>query len=108
LASGGFGYQSSTRKRENWKPVFTAAETEIVNEPTLLYSKEDVENQPAGDSKQGSYEITPGLTNSLSEKSGKAETVSLFGVNRPFFHVDVQSALDAVVINQGRSAGGPV
>jgi sodium-independent sulfate anion transporter 11 len=101
LASAGFGYQHSTSKRGNWKPVFTAAETELLN-TSYSNQKTDIEHQVLEDSKEGIYEITPGRSNSLSEKGAKGETAALFGVNRPFFHVDIQSALDAVVINQGR------
>jgi sodium-independent sulfate anion transporter 11 len=97
LASAGFGYPKSSSTHV-WKPILSVADVVTNEDAQHDKKKDDVEHQQtlAGD------DITQHIISeksqvSVEEKgavilSGKAP---LYGVNRPFFHVDVVSALES-------------
>lgn len=83
-----------------WKPILSVADVVTDEDAQHDKKRDDVEHQQAtaGDeiTKHSSLEKSPASV-SVQEKgtlilSGKAP---LFGVNRPFFHVDVVSALES-------------
>jgi hypothetical protein len=105
LASAGFGYPKSSSSHIYWKPIISVADIETPTNSDAQHdkTKSDVEHQqtPAGDEiahhvtsdsafgEKGALSVTEKGTVTLS---GKAP---LYGVNRPFFHVDDVSALES-------------
>jgi solute carrier family 26 (sodium-independent sulfate anion transporter), member 11 len=91
LAAAGFGYPKYNSAESHWKPVISVGDTDDLSHVEEKL-RTDIENPD---------EITPpaNVGEVYSEKrtnitvSGK--TAPLYGVNRPFFHVDVISALES-------------
>lgn len=113
MASAGFGYPQSSTSPAQWKPIFSVADVEASTDSNLKYdkTKDDVEHQkiPATDEiaqqvksesffpEKGGVSVTEKGTLTLA---GKAP---VYGVNRPFFHVDVISALESATAALGET-----
>ena len=84
LAAGGFGYAKYNSAESQWKPIISLAESDDF----AAHEKPgDEENPDQISEKEAKAESSP----SGSRKSN----APLYGVNRPFFHVDVASALES-------------
>lgn len=87
LAAGGFGYPKYNSVESQWKPIISIAESEDFSAPE---KPRDLENPDELSEK----EIKAASSSPERSSSGKS-TAPLYGVNRPFFHVDVASALES-------------
>lgn len=100
FAAAGFGYQKSSVLRSSWKPIFATAETEISNSGSDQPVKSDLEHQITPTTKDdGIQQSALEVDSSSIGKGGKGGPALLYGANRPFFHVDVASAVEAVYAN---------
>lgn len=103
LASAGFGYPKINSPELNWKSVISVADFDDSlsssqrNEPS---HSGDVESRAQGDEIEANPH-PPGRSFASVEKGVHARVtttqVSLYGVNRPFFHLDVLSAVESVL-----------
>jgi sodium-independent sulfate anion transporter 11 len=114
LAAGGFGYPSfetADGTAHHWKPIFSVAEiagtgdempldgdTEKPVKQTMTRIDEDVE---MGQFQTTEDKISVTKTEMVSEgkyiEGESAKVAAVHGVNRPYFHVDVQSALKSAI-----------
>lgn len=99
LASAGFGYPKLNSVESSWKPVIVVADFDDASEvQNTEKSSNDVEQQ--GDVITST---TSPVTTSSYEKAGASvnvrgkNAVALYGVNRPFFHVDVAAAVESAL-----------
>lgn len=113
LASAGFGYPSIEGEGsfERWKPIFSVAEIggsssaaaagdEAYNKLHTYTSAKDVESHGHGARDDPSSDIQTQLHSSSAYKSGSGVKVAVVqGLNRPFFHIDVTSAVQSAVHN---------
>lgn len=86
LTANGFGYATTERvnARAHWSPVLSyTASGEVKNEPRTKPT--DIES-PDGISRIGG-----------EKESFPSEVTTVHGQNRPFFHVDIPAAVEAVV-----------
>jgi sodium-independent sulfate anion transporter 11 len=117
LAAGGFGYPSfetADGHAKHWKPIFSVAETSGVGDDTALDGsggggdgeKTKTRASVAQDIEMGLFQTAEDkitVTQMEVAPDGKpsrdetARLAAVHGVNRPNFHVDVQSALRSVV-----------
>jgi sodium-independent sulfate anion transporter 11 len=86
LVAAGFGYPKYNSVESTWKPIISVADADDF---AAHEKPRDVEDPERIDEKGGRTAESP-------SSSGRKTTVPLYGVNRPFFHVDVQSALESV------------
>ncbi|POR35580.1 Sulfate permease 2 [Tolypocladium paradoxum] len=109
LAAGGFGYPTSQNPEavSNWKPVYSIAATLTEKDGAgLIDSRRGAEM--GGDEERTTGSRTPVSAHSTyieasiqsgevygSEQRGKMAAV--YGVDRPFFHIDLQDAVDSAV-----------
>lgn len=85
LAAAGFGYPKYNSVESQWKPIISLAEADDF---AVHEKPRDVENPDE--------EISEKHVKAESSPSGSRKSVApLYGVNRPFFHVDVASALES-------------
>ncbi|KAF6825638.1 sulfate permease 2 [Colletotrichum plurivorum] len=98
LSVSGFGCPAPGRSLEGWEPVFTLAE--LAGRPPLLCDGPP----PAAVNPKGAYvsesSSAPGLEDGGlgCSKEGEARSlVAITGVNRPFFHLDLSSAVENAV-----------
>jgi len=126
LASAGFGYPTQHgEETHRWKPIFSVAEIGGASSAaeqaereanrnlhsrgndeesiTRLPTKE--QHQAAGSSSSSEDNLEKSITNSKAYRAPKKVLVS--SLNRPFFHLDLTSALQAAVANiEDARAGG--
>ncbi|CAG8975959.1 hypothetical protein HYALB_00007090 [Hymenoscyphus albidus] len=92
LASAGFGYSKTTTAQGKWKSVISVADLDtgsnLGGERELKGGK--VEDLEIGDDT---------ITSSVKKGSLTTKTGTVLGVNRPFFYVDVQSAVESAMAN---------
>ncbi|KAI5365930.1 Putative SLC26A/SulP transporter, STAS domain, sulfate anion transporter, STAS domain superfamily [Septoria linicola] len=116
LANAGFGYPSVDGEAtfDRWKPIFSVAELggsssaaaagdEAYNKQLYSTRTKDVENngRPDEDSinaSEGSSDVDRQLNKSGAYREGVKVAV-VQGLNRPFFHIDVTSAVQSAVHN---------
>lgn len=94
LAASGFGYPSSQNEDglNSWEPVYTIA---AVLDPELSENKSrrPVDTEANATSRRSdANEFT--LMDGSNERAGMA---AAYGVDRPFFHVDMHGAVDAAI-----------
>ncbi|KAH8687991.1 sulfate transporter family-domain-containing protein [Tricladium varicosporioides] len=95
LASAGFGYPSTSDAKGKWVSVVAEADNEVDFELGEK-GKVDVESVPTDDKRiASSYAADRTLSGT--------KAVPLYGVNRPYFHVDIQSALESEIAYGGDS-----
>lgn len=106
LAAAGFGYPTSHNPiaMSNWKPIYSIAATLAAGEISGAAAGQrvvgaDVDEEKTTGSRTVSAESTysdkrtaSGSSSSTAQDTGMA---SVSGVNRPFFHVDLQDAVDS-------------
>ncbi|KAJ6784905.1 hypothetical protein PWT90_02378 [Aphanocladium album] len=111
LAAAGFGYRSpKLRAGENpgqWKTIFSIADlggSDSAAKAAALEGKAgrgsyDIESKQVPDS-----EIWPasGSENDVPSNPGSARLVAVHGLNRPYFHFDLQEAVEAAIANAER------
>lgn len=91
LASAGFGCPRSWKTgTDDKKPLFSVAEVagEVVNEDLQVFEK-------GSDDLEASRSLTGGGI--VSGAGAKRRVVPVSGVGRPFFHVDLEGAVDNAV-----------
>jgi sodium-independent sulfate anion transporter 11 len=94
LAAAGFGYASAS-KGGGWKSIVSIADIyDAGDAPSAKASLGDIENVDS----IGSNEANPKNAGNVkvTNAGGKA---ALYGLNRPFFHVDVETAVRAAVLS---------
>ena len=124
LASAGFGFAAPEGESEfhRWKPIFSiaeiggtdsaAADAEVAKNRRLQRDLQDVEQGPAVtqrgtdsiresvESDSNSNGLQKELTHSKAYKQQEnAKTAVVQGLNRPFFHIDLTSALQSAILN---------
>ncbi|KAI1462782.1 sulfate permease [Annulohypoxylon moriforme] len=95
LTAAGFGFLQPKGDAEagyRWKSIFSVADLADAASP-LSSEKAFGGKRASGDGEIGAK---PTSTNGTE---GSVRQVPLYGLNRPFFHADVQEALDAVLEN---------
>lgn len=93
LSSAGFGLP---KNQSTWKPVFSVAE--INDEEVKSTGLDELEFEKA---RETDVEAARGLTDSLDVKRRKV--VPVHSIGRPFFHVDLDDAVAAAVLNVQQS-----
>ncbi|XP_044724178.1 sulfate permease family domain-containing protein [Hirsutella rhossiliensis] len=115
LAAAGFGYPTSQNPMEmsNWKPLYSIAATLTgmksagvangqhradtdVDEEKTTGSRTPGSRTASADSTYSAKRTASGSSSSSTQDRGMA---SVSGVNRPFFHVDLQDAVDSAVLD---------
>ena len=128
LASAGFGFPTQPQDEiHRWKPIFSVAEmggeasaaaaaeaeqnrrlSHHVHDEEHGVSKVDEitqaatykEDSTSTSSREGSNELTKEITNSKAYTRTSAKRVAVVhGLNRPFFHIDLTSALQSAIAN---------
>lgn len=115
LASAGFGYSTPEGDGEHrWKPIFSVADIgghssaaeaaeEEANRRMSVQKNTDLENGRAhsrevdSSSRDSDHSINKELSSSKAYTSTKV--VAVHGLNRPFFHLDLTSALQSAIHN---------
>lgn len=95
LTAAGFGFLPPKGDAESgyrWKSIFSVADLADAASPL------SGENAFGGKRASGDEEIGV-KPSSTAGSSATVRQVPLYGLNRPFFHADVQEALDAVLEN---------
>lgn len=101
LVAAGFGFlqpKGDAEAGHRWKSIFSVADLAEAASPlsgeSHLGEKGAVEKRTShGDEEIG---VQP---SSITEDESSARQVPVYGLNRPFFHADVQEAFDAVLEN---------
>lgn len=117
LASAGFGYPTEEGEEfQRWKPIFSVAE--LGGSSSAAADAEYVMNHPehkkhrdielgrehsreiSGESSEASSDINQAIQNSKAYGSQvNQKKIVVHGLNRPFFHIDLTSALQSAVAN---------
>lgn len=108
LAAAGFGYRTPKpdpgESAGHWKRIFsiadlggsdsaaTAAAIEEKADRPIIY---DIEQEPLSDISRASDKDVP-------RNPGSARLVAVQGLNRPFFHFDLQEAVEAALLHAER------
>lgn len=131
LASAGFGYPTPSDNGEfhHWKPIFSVADmggsTSAAQAADYELNKSETKKhrdiEEARSTGNGAYEVEGVNSESSSsrhslEKSatrsrayGSSKVVVVQGLNRPFFHIDLTSALQSAIANiEGPAANAEV
>ncbi|KAI2467027.1 sulfate permease [Annulohypoxylon bovei var. microspora] len=99
LTAAGFGFLRPKGDAETgyrWKSIFSVAD--LADAASPLSS----EKAFGGKCASGGDEEIGAKPTSTNETEGTVHQVPLYGLNRPFFHADVQEALDAILENNER------
>lgn len=112
LASAGFGFRTPEIDpavgATPWKPIFSvanlggsdsAAAVAEHNRQTSVAAHNDIEaghNTPCSD---GRNSLEKNISGSKAYKGGKGKLAVVQGLNRPLFHIDLTSALQAAIAN---------
>lgn len=121
LASAGFGYPSpkSPELLGNWRPIFSVAAVgaeEVVNDKPGTSHRANASSNPAApsddleighapSSDEGEYEDektnTQIITNQVNSSSHALprRVGNVHSINRPFFHIDIQAAVESTLLN---------
>ncbi|PNY28327.1 Sulfate permease 2 [Tolypocladium capitatum] len=99
LATAGFGYPTSQNPEAlgNWKPVYSIAATLAEKDGMVLDdSRRGAETDADEERTMGSRTpVEAGILSGGLYRSGKMAAV--YGVDRPFFHIDLHDAVDSAV-----------
>ncbi|EFR02518.1 sulfate permease 2 [Nannizzia gypsea CBS 118893] len=121
LASAGFGYPSPKAPEllGNWRPIFSVAAVgaeEVVNDKSGTSHRANASSNPtapsddleigqAPSSDDGEYEdektrgqITVTHVNNVSNSLPR-RVANVHSINRPFFHIDIQAAVESTLLN---------
>lgn len=99
LSSAGFGYPvDAVRRRAGWKPVFSVAEigssSQEISEDDIL---REIEKAKGLDPEAGRGVTSSTSPKSSTEKRRKVRVVPVGGIALPFFHVDIEGAVESAV-----------
>lgn len=106
LASAGFGYPTPASMHgefHRWKPVFSVAEIGGGSSPAAAAEREANERKLRENDIEGGY---PGASNYKEQENDLQRELTkheasrftiIHGINRPFFHIDLTSAIASVV-----------
>lgn len=94
LATAGFGYPTSRSPEAiaKWKPIYSIAPVQNISVP-----KQDSTRYGTCASSNDEESQTPTLSRSATTFSRVGESASISAVDRPFFHLDLQDAVDSAV-----------
>ncbi|KAH6718328.1 sulfate transporter family-domain-containing protein [Leptodontidium sp. MPI-SDFR-AT-0119] len=101
LASAGFGYPKSNSPELNWKSIISIADFD--DSVSTINSQEkpkyDVEHQTKDDEirSDSAPHAAPAYEKTGANVTVTGKSVPLYGVNRPFFHVDIFAAVEAAL-----------
>ncbi|KAI0164487.1 sulfate permease [Hypoxylon sp. FL1284] len=96
LTAAGFGF-ARPRSERRWKPVFSVADLADAAEPLSSSGGSDEKGAArGGDDEEINVTQPPSVD---EDESAGGRRAPVYGLNRPFFHADVQEALDAVLEN---------
>lgn len=122
LTSAGFGYPTPQPHDgfRRWKPIFSVAEIGGQNSAAAVAERERLNRQKADDPEQGQSTITSEREAENSSNDGddyikqlntsvaskRRNNIALVsGLNRPFFHVDVTSAVHSAISSLEENVG---
>ncbi|KAI0401934.1 sulfate permease [Xylaria palmicola] len=95
----GFPHASADASAENtyWRPIFNVAASEGIyeSEKVIVVPQKDIE--AGSESPDGILSLGRGDSGRSYEVPGKLTSIN--GVNRPYFHLDVSSAVDTAIAN---------
>lgn len=126
LASAGFGYPTTSEDGgfHHWKPIFSVADmggsSSAAHAADYDLNKSETKKhrdiEEARSQNHGAYEVEGINSESSSNRDslekavtrskayGNSKVVVVQGLNRPFFHIDLTSALQSAIANIGDSA----
>jgi sodium-independent sulfate anion transporter 11 len=112
LAAAGFGYKTPTTDPAegpgHWKAIFSIADlggSESAEKAAAIEEREELKASHKYDiERAGSDEITPSDKDVPPKNPGSHRLVAVHGLNRPYFHFDLQEAVEAAVENAERKA----
>lgn len=96
LSSAGFGLPA---KERTWQPVFSVAE--VYDEEVKSVDEDSLEMEKA---RENDPEAARGLTGGNSIEGKRRRVVPVHSIRRPYFHVDLDGAVAAAIINIEHSA----
>ncbi|EEP76356.1 sulfate permease II [Uncinocarpus reesii 1704] len=102
LAAAGFGYPTSVSPESlgNWKPIFSVAALSGAEESVTKARK-----SKNGDIETNTEEIEIYAGDQKEMLQIPKRIANVHGINRPFFHMDVQAAVESAILNaENRSA----
>ncbi|KAG9234090.1 sulfate permease 2 [Amylocarpus encephaloides] len=104
LASAGFGYNKTSTAQGLWKSVITVADYD--SSSTLVGDDKDTKGARVDDLEIGIMPSKGGTISTSIEKSRggiakSTKSATVLGVNRPFFYIDITSALESALANSG-------
>lgn len=105
LAAAGFGYrtpqQSAVGSEDgpgHWKTIFSIADLGGSDSPAKAAAA--ISDRQESSTKQDDIEhLGAGLDRDIPKNPRSERLVAVQGLNRPFFHFDLQEALDAAIAN---------
>lgn len=109
LAAAGFGYktptQDPTEAPGHWKAIFSIADlggSESAEKAAAIEEREELKTAHQYDiERAGSDDITPS-DKDVPKNPNSHRLVAVHGLNRPYFHFDLQEAVEAAVENAER------
>ncbi|KAI0842468.1 sulfate permease [Hypoxylon sp. FL0890] len=96
LTAAGFGFLQPKEEAEagrRWKSVFSVADLADAATPLSSDGRSAEKGASRGDEEIGAQ------PHSINENESAIRQVPVYGLNRPFFHADLQEAVDAVLEN---------
>ncbi|OAA63088.1 sulfate permease II [Cordyceps fumosorosea ARSEF 2679] len=116
LAAAGFGYRtpkpSAGETAGHWRTIFSIADlggadsaakaAELEEKAAGTRGSYDVEGKAAPDSEIWPASGSEGGNDAPPKNPGSARLVAVHGLNRPYFHFDLQEAVEAAVANAER------
>jgi sodium-independent sulfate anion transporter 11 len=93
LAAAGFGYPTAVNAGKGWTSIVANIEIEDLNQ-TESKVKLDVESSPSAGHGIATDDKDV-MSSDVKTAGGLATAAPLYGVNRPFFHVDILSAVES-------------
>ncbi|KAE9372637.1 sulfate permease [Stipitochalara longipes BDJ] len=101
LASAGFGYPKTNSPELNWKSIISVADFDnslSSSQRNETSHRDDIENRGKDDEIRADASSLPiSSYEKGAHASVTASNVPLYGTNRPFFHLDVLSAVENVL-----------
>lgn len=98
LAAAGFGYPSSKTPESlgHWKPIFSVAALSGADDEPATHKGKDSSSEHDDEIGPFREELDSAGMKSLQFPSRAA---NVHGINRPFFHLDVQAAVESAIMN---------
>ncbi|KAG5915604.1 hypothetical protein E4U42_007972 [Claviceps africana] len=112
LAAAGFGYRSPRpgpgEGPAHWKTIFSIADLGGSDSAAKAAEAAELGDKVDKSGKEGDVEVSGSDVSRLSDKDvprdpGSARLVAIQGLNRPYFHFDLQEAVEAAMANAERT-----